>query len=246
MRLIDKLVFQDLIGPFVNGMMMFLLLVFAAGSLFQATDWLVKGIAVWVVVKLVLFKLPSLVTQVLPMAMLLAGLLGVGRLSADHELVAIFAAGISFPRMARVVAIMGAAVSVAAFFWNDWVVPPSSTAFWATEQKYIENIVQSHKPLSFSIDDNSGGGVSEFINVAGGYDSATNTLRDVTIVKFNTDRADKARFGTVEVSIHCRQAQAMDKAGLNWIYRDGEIREAQVNKLSGRTEVVNIWEFQTL
>ena len=36
MKLIDKLVWKDLIGPFFNGLFMFLLLVFAAGSLFQA------------------------------------------------------------------------------------------------------------------------------------------------------------------------------------------------------------------
>ena len=59
------------------------------------------------------------------MAMLLGSLLGFGRLSADKEAIAIFAAGISFPRMiARSVLVMGMLVSVFAFLWNDLVVPP--------------------------------------------------------------------------------------------------------------------------
>ena len=68
MKLIDKLVWKDLIGPFINGLFMFLLLVFAAGSLFQATDWLVKGIPPAIVFKLVIYNLPSVVTQTFPMA----------------------------------------------------------------------------------------------------------------------------------------------------------------------------------
>ena len=44
MRLIDKVILKDLIGPFINGMFMFLLLVFTAGFLFQATTLLVQGV----------------------------------------------------------------------------------------------------------------------------------------------------------------------------------------------------------
>ena len=39
---------------------MFMMLVFAAGSLFQATEWLVQGIPGIIVLKLVLFSVPSL------------------------------------------------------------------------------------------------------------------------------------------------------------------------------------------
>ena len=55
---------------------MFLALVFAAGSLFQAADWLVQGVPAWQVCKLVLFSLPSVITQTFPMAMLLSGSAG--------------------------------------------------------------------------------------------------------------------------------------------------------------------------
>jgi len=46
MRLIDKLVFIDLIGPFINGLFMFIMLLFAATYLFPATDLIVRGIPI--------------------------------------------------------------------------------------------------------------------------------------------------------------------------------------------------------
>ncbi len=128
MKLIDKVVLKDLIGPFINGMFMFILLVFTAGFLFQATTLLVQGVPLVMVLKFILYVLPSIVTQTFPMAMLLAALMAFGRLSSDREAVAIFAAGISFPRMARPVILMGVVVSGMAFAWNELVVPPASTA----------------------------------------------------------------------------------------------------------------------
>ena len=80
MRILDRLIWTELIGPFITGMFMFLALVFAAGSLFQAADWLVQGIPPPQVGRLVLYSLPSVITQTFPMAMLLSGLLGFGQL----------------------------------------------------------------------------------------------------------------------------------------------------------------------
>jgi len=90
MKLVDKLVWKDLIGPFINGLLMFMLLIFAAAYMFPATDLLVKGVPVELVARIILYSLPSVVTQTFPMAMLLAGLMAFGRLSADREAVALF------------------------------------------------------------------------------------------------------------------------------------------------------------
>ena len=38
MRLIDKLIFKEIVGPFINGLMMFMMLLFAAAYLFPATE----------------------------------------------------------------------------------------------------------------------------------------------------------------------------------------------------------------
>lgn len=225
MRLVDRLVLKDLIGPFINGLMMFLLLVFAAGYLFKATDLLVQGVPLWTVVKLITFNLPGVLTDTFPMATLLAGLMAFGRLSADHEAVALFAAGIGFGRIIRAVIYLGAAVSFSAFLWNDWVVPPATTAFLGLQQEAVKHLLKSDKPLYYPVMSPDGKRLEENVNIAGGYDSKTQTLRRVTITRFGTD---PRWAGHPEMTLYCDTARPqggsalqMAQNGLNWTYYNG-------------------------
>ena len=218
MALIDRLVLKDLVGPFITGMLMFLLLLFAAAGLFPATEMLVQGVKFWVVVQIVMFNMPSLVTQTFPMAMLLAGLLGFGRLSADREAVAIFAAGVSFPRAARSVVVMGAIVSVLAFLWNDIVVPPASMAYNVIKQQALNNIRPSDKAINYTITGKDGSSVDEYVTVDGGYDARSHTIRRVTIIKYSED---VNRRGQPELILYCDHAQFRDQKGLDATYYNG-------------------------
>jgi len=229
MKLIDKLVFKDLIGPFLFGLMTFMILVFTAGFLFQATDMLVKGIPLILVLKFILYALPSIVTQTFPMAMLLAALMGLGRLSSDREAVAIFAAGVSFPRAARAVLLMGVVVSGIAYLWNETVVPPATTAMWNLKQDAMSQIGKSDRPLSYSVMGKDGMTVEEFVKIDRGYDAPTHTIRGVTILKFGTTGAHR---GQTLAEIYCDHAVVADQRGLNWTYYDP-------------TVTVKVWDAKT-
>jgi len=242
MRLLDRLILKDLIGPFINGFLMFMILVFAAGSLFQATEWLVQGIPTITVVKLVLFSIPSLITQVLPMAMLLAGLLGFGRLSADREIVAIFAAGIAFPRMARMVLIMGALVSIIAFAWNDRVVPAASTAFWDLKIETFKHIGKEDKPLFRTIDNKDSKGVEEAVSVNGGYDAKARIFRRVNILKFDPK---PERRGQPLVNIYCDQVRFRDDHSEKATYEHGYFTLYRPDSKTGVVEGMTV-TFDTL
>lgn len=218
MRLIDRLIIKDLIGPFFNGLLMFMLLVFTAGFLFKATDMLVQGAPVLLVLKFVLFALPSIVTQTFPMAMLLAALMGFGRLSADREVIAIFAAGISFPRAARSVIWMGLAVSLIAFLWNETIVPPATRAMWDLQKEAVQKLSRSDQPLKYDIERDDGKGVQETVTVNGGYDATTQTARRVGLIKYSNDPQRK---GQPEILIFCDRAHFVDQKGLDCTYYDG-------------------------
>ena len=233
MRLVDKLIFKDLVGPFLNGMMMFLLLLFAAAYLFPATELLVKGVPFLIVGKLTLLSLPSVVTQTFPMAMLLGGLMAFGRLSGDREAVAVFAAGISFPRASRAVWIAGAIVSVFAFFWNDLVVPPTMTAYWNLRQSSVKKMMRSNQPMSYPINSPDGKQITETVTINGGFDAATQTLRRVTIVKYSQE---KGQSGQPAAIIYCERAKAYDDRGLKWRYYDGYFTSSSVNPKTGKEE----------
>jgi lipopolysaccharide export system permease protein len=96
---VDRLVLDEVAGPFFGSLLLFTSLFFAGGELTRFTEYLQKGETWWTLGQLVLCSLPFIVSLTVPMAMLLATLLGVGRLSSDSELVALTAAGIPFARV---------------------------------------------------------------------------------------------------------------------------------------------------
>lgn len=231
MRLIDKLVWKDLVAPFLNGLFMFMLLIFAAAYMFPATELLVKGVPFGTVAQIVLYSLPSVVTQTFPMAMLLAGLMAFGRLSADREAVALFAAGISFVRAVRGVVVAGLLVSVAAFFWNDLVVPPASTKYWDVKNEAVKNIRSSNKPLFYTMNGTDGDSVERTVSIRGGFDAATRTVRDVSIVQYSNQPERK---GQPDIVIFCKRAKVRDNKGMDWTYYDGYFTAYAPDKETGQ------------
>lgn len=243
MRLIDKLVLKELIGPFLNGLAMFTILVFSVAFLPKATDLLLQGAGIGIVSKLVLLNLPEVITQTLPMALLLAGLLGFGRLSGDHETVAIFASGIGFPRAARIVLAAGIVVSIAAFLWNDYVVPPCKMQFVIISQELTRTMLKSDRPMDYPIRNNDGT-IDKYVTVAGGYNAATHALRNVTIVQYSRD---PRRPGQIEAELYCDRAVANDLKAINdWTYYSGWFTIYAADAVNGGVDSVSITQFKTL
>jgi lipopolysaccharide export system permease protein len=70
-----------------------------------------------------LFRLPWMVSQVLPASVLLASLMTCGALSRHHEIVAIKANGISLYRAVLPILAISASVCVVVFVLGEWVTP---------------------------------------------------------------------------------------------------------------------------
>ncbi len=111
LRVIDRLILQELIGPFMFGVLLFTILFFAGGSLFQLTEYVVRGASLWTVGQMVLLSLPQIMVKTFPMAMLLSSLLSFGRLSGESEIVALYAAATACAYCDAVLA-MGAVISI--------------------------------------------------------------------------------------------------------------------------------------
>ena len=80
----------------------------------------------WLILLYFLLKIPRIITEIMPVAVLAATLLGLGALAKRNELMAMRACGISLAQMAS--PILGAclAISVLMLGWNEWVVPTTS------------------------------------------------------------------------------------------------------------------------
>lgn len=126
MTRMDRLVLSEIVGLFVGGVLLFSGLFFAAGELVRFADFIQRGVGLAVVGQLLLFTLPNVLAFTFPMAMLLATLLGFGRLSSDSEIVALTAAGTRFERIMVPVAAFGVVVALVGLWLNNNLAPYAS------------------------------------------------------------------------------------------------------------------------
>lgn len=128
MRILDRYLVREFLGPFFLAISAFVIIMLS-GQLFWLMDLIIiKRIAVLVVVRMLLYSLPGIVAQVLPMAVLFATILGLGRLARDSELAVLRIAGAPFPRIALPLIIIGGIVTAGTFYLSESVAP------WATHE----------------------------------------------------------------------------------------------------------------
>lgn len=210
MKLLDRQILAELAGPFLFGVAAFSSIVFAGSYLLRLTQDVVKGMPIWTAAELLLLYVPGVVVMTLPMATLLAVLLGFGRMSSDSETVALFASGISFYRVIVPVVFFGAAATGLTVLLNEVVTPRTNLASERLRQRILKEPFTTEKPL-FLIDKKDGV-TNVVVYVQGGYDGATRTLRNVLITGFR-DNLPRIVF---------RAKRATWEGGDNWSLHDGD------------------------
>ncbi len=222
-KTVDRLVFRELIGPVTNSFFLFLALLFNSVYLPKMTDLMVKGASLPQVAKVAVLGVPVLVTQCLPMAMLLGALLAFGRLSGDSEHIALYASGVSFYRATRPVIWLGALLSIVAFAWNETVVPASMQAFYKASFEAMEATMVPTKtqPIHYAVKKADSEEIEEVITISGGYDPRAKQLRQVCILLMSQDPKRK---GQPEALIYADRVEAHDEKGLNADFYDVYVR----------------------
>ena len=182
LKVIDKLVLQELIAPFFFGIMMFTALFFAGTNLFSIAEYMVKGASPAMVTKLVLLSLPAVIVKTFPMGMLLASLLAFGRFSGESELVATYASGYSLSRIMMPVALFGLAVSMVAMLFYEFAVPKATAEMWRLKTAIIKQVGDRTRAISQTVLED--GKIKTSIVAQGGVDLEAGLLYDVTATEF--------------------------------------------------------------
>jgi lipopolysaccharide export system permease protein len=103
--IINRYIFKEMLGPFVLGLFVFTF-IFLLNKIIRLTELIIgKGVSLTEVLSLIGYILPSFLVLVIPSTVLLASLLGFGRLCADGEITALNASGVSFYKM--IIPVMG-------------------------------------------------------------------------------------------------------------------------------------------
>lgn len=114
MRILDRYILREISVPFVLGLAVFTMILLVARVLKLVELVVNRGVPFVEVLKLFAYILPSFLEVTVPMALLLAVLVGLGRLSADSEIIALRASGMSLLQLGRPVALFAAAAFVLA------------------------------------------------------------------------------------------------------------------------------------
>src|SRR5688572_9510357 len=120
---IDRLIITSFIGPFVVTFFIALFILLMQ-FLFKYIDDLVgKGLEWYVVTELMVYASSTLVPMALPLAVLLSSIMTFGNLGEHYELVALKSSGISLRRIMMPLIVCAFALSIAAFFFSNIVMP---------------------------------------------------------------------------------------------------------------------------
>jgi lipopolysaccharide export system permease protein len=224
MKILDRHILREIIGPFFFGVAAFTSLMFAGRELFKLTQLLAEyGASIFVLFKLMVLHLPSLVVLTLPMATLLASLLGFGRLSSDSEIIALFASGISMYRIAVPVIAMSAVITCISFVLNEIVVPKTNTMHEQTIRKITKEPISEEKPIL--ILDTSNGVTNSVIYIQGGFDQEARTMRKVALIQYLNNKPALFVYGK----------EAHWKGGNEWSFREGYTRNIGIPELGGQS-----------
>ncbi|MFQ5824696.1 MAG: LptF/LptG family permease [bacterium] len=121
--ILSKYIIREHIGPFFFGFLV-IILIFILNLLFRELGrFLSKGLALSVILEFLFLNLAWMIALAVPMAVLTATLMAFGRLSADNEITAIKAGGISLYQILPPVIIVSTLLALALIWFNNHVLP---------------------------------------------------------------------------------------------------------------------------
>src|SRR5687768_13950531 len=109
LKLIDRYILREIIPPSFLGLLVFTFILIIPYIIDLAERLIAKGVPWALVARIMVTLLPQALGLTIPMALLIGLLMGLGRLSADREAVALQACGVSLVRMFRPVAVLAVA-----------------------------------------------------------------------------------------------------------------------------------------
>lgn len=126
MRLLSRYLLRELAAPFLFAVSALTSMLLVNHIAKRFGDLVGKGLEPGVIGEVLLLSLPFIIALTLPMAVLVAVLYGFSHLTADNEITAMRASGVSVGQMLRPVLVAGALLAMFNFLFIDQVLPRSN------------------------------------------------------------------------------------------------------------------------
>ncbi|MCH9648081.1 MAG: LptF/LptG family permease [Deltaproteobacteria bacterium] len=150
MRRLDRYILREILGLLVLGFAVYTFLLLLQ-YLFSSAEMIIqRGLSVATVGKLLALVLPSSIVLTLPMALLFAILIAVGRFAADSELVALRASGVSLLSLYRPILLLSGLLAAINVYMMVSVLPHGNHALLQLNLKIMtQSVSQQVEPRIF-------------------------------------------------------------------------------------------------
>ncbi len=129
MKILDRYLIREILLPFSMVLVGLTFALMMPPILQQAEQLIAKGVRFGVVVQVLVTLMPQALGVTIPMALLLGILIGLGRVSADREFVALQACGVSLFRLLRPLGLLAAAATAATAYIMIVALPDANQRF---------------------------------------------------------------------------------------------------------------------
>lgn len=144
LRLVDRYMIREILGPFGLGLLIYTFIMLIH-FLFQSAELIIRrGLPAATVGKLFLFYMPSILVLTVPMALLFGILVAIGRLSAESELTALRACGISLSSLYRPVLTFSLLLTLLTGFLSVYLLPRGNNALQQLRFDVVTQTVSQH------------------------------------------------------------------------------------------------------
>jgi len=225
--ILERYTFREVVTPFSLAVLVIVILMLIQ-RMILITEWVVnRGVPLIYVLQLIGLMLPFFLTLVIPVALLLATLLAVNRLSADSEITALKAAGISVTRLLPPVILLGVLCMAITAFLNFSFIPR------AAEYSHKLSVEVARKSARAAI--NEKGFVQIAPKVVMYVDSMEgDVLKGIMLARFNSKKKNTDASDQIdEIFVFAREGRiALDPHGLEdqLHLTDGEIQTFERDK----------------
>lgn len=134
LKILDRYIIQTMMPPLIFGVGIFACLFLIEQLVNEMNNLVQKQINPILIIKLLAYMLPSTLIFTIPMGVLMGTMIAFGSLSANSEITAFEAAGVSVRRLTRTAIIIGVLICFFVLFILQYVVPDTRTK--------MENVVK--------------------------------------------------------------------------------------------------------
>ena len=142
MRILHRYIFGNLLSTFLTSLVV-LSFVMMVGLLFKATRYIASGASFMSVVQFIGFGFPGTLSMSIPISALVSTMLVFGRLSADSEISAMRACGVSMRRIMLTPFLLGVVLSLVCLYITAFVAPESAYA-----RRTFRNVIKTSDVLA--------------------------------------------------------------------------------------------------